>query len=68
MYRKRNVNSDIQNSNLKDRLLTRDLNSCLNIIRLAEHIIYNKTEFINLGIYGRKNDKEKQLLYNNKNK
>ena len=41
-----NVNY-LQNKNItfKDRIFTRDLNSCLNMIRLAEHIISgNKTE------------------------
>jgi len=40
-------------SSFKNQIFTRDLNSCLNIIHLAEHIIFNKKEYINLGIYGR---------------
>ena len=40
-------------STFKNQIFTRDLNSCLNIIHLAEHIIFNKKEEINLGIYGR---------------
>ena len=42
-----------KNSTFKNQIFTRDLNSCLNIIHLAEHIIFNKKEDINLGIYGR---------------
>ena len=45
--------SEKQNSTFKNQIFTRDLNSCLNIIHLAEHIIFNKKEDINLGIYGR---------------
>ena len=33
----------------KNRYFTRDLNSCLNIIKLAEHIIGGSKEKINLG-------------------
>ena len=38
----------------KDRYFTRDLNSCLNMIRLAEHIISGSKEKINLGKEARK--------------
>jgi len=52
----------------KNQIFTRDLNSCLNIIHLAEHIIFNKKEEINLGIYGRnkciKLNKKKRKLSN----
>ena len=38
----------------KNRYLTRDLNSCLNMIRLAEHIIGGSKEKINIGKEARK--------------
>jgi len=38
----------------KDRYFTRDLNSCLNMIRLAEHIISGSKKEINLGREARK--------------
>ena len=43
-----------QNITFKSQIFTRDLNSCLNIIKLSEHIINNKKEKILLGQYGRK--------------
>ena len=45
-----------QNITFKSQIFTRDLNSCLNIIKLSEHIINNnnKKEKILLGHYGRK--------------
>ena len=43
-----------QNITFKNQIFTRDLNSCLNIIKLSEHIINNKKEKILLGQYGRK--------------
>ena len=42
----------------KDRYFTRDLNSCLNMIKLAEHIISGSKEKINLG----KEERKKQEL------
>jgi len=42
-----------QNITFKSQIFTRDLNSCLNIIKLLEHIINNKKEKILLGYYGR---------------
>ena len=42
-----------QNITFTSQIFTRDLNSCLNIIKLSEYIINNKKEKILLGKYGR---------------
>ena len=42
-----------QKITFKSQIFTRDLNSCLNIIKLSEYIINNKKEKILLGKYGR---------------
>jgi len=60
--------SEKQNSTFKDQIFTRDLNSCLNIIQLSEHIINDKKEEINLGIYGREKDKKNNNLNKKKRK
>ena len=49
-----NVECIKQEPTVKDRIFTRDLNSCLNMIRLAEHIINRSKKDINLGREARK--------------
>ncbi len=49
-----NVGCIKQEPAVKDRIFTRDLNSCLNMIRLAEHIISGSKKEINLGREARK--------------
>ena len=52
-YYDKNIEYSENNLTFKNQIFIRVLNSCLNIIHLAEHIIFNKKEEINLEIFGR---------------
>lgn len=43
-----------QETTFKSQIFSRDMNACLNIIKLSEHIIYKIKNKINLGHYARK--------------